>query len=583
MQRARLGILGLLGLSTGLMACPFASNGLGTPFGNAGGSGGAGLATTSSSQASTGGSGPATMVCTPGATQPCYDGLVGTTDAGAPCSAGKETCEQNGLGWGACLDAVMPAADNCASGNNLHCDNPPRTCTGTLAGGVTAGEPGTDQGLSVAVDLNSNAIVGGFFHDTVDFGGGNKLSVPGMPTNPDPGSDGFVAKITPAGTTVWAQDFGGMGDDQVNAVAVDPSGNVFVVGSYASSVAFAPGPAAKGPGMFLVKLGPTGTFAWGQTYPGGTIVPEALAVAPDGHLAVAGYFSGTCAFSPPPAMPLKAKGGSDGFVLEVDQAGTLAWIKQVSDSGGNPQSEVLYGVTIDPGNAVVVTGAGAGTVDFGNGAGVAVPGNGKGLALAKYAGSTGALAWEYLLGNGTDSAAGYAIAVDVGGNLYVTGAFQGALTLGTVNLVGPSGVSSSFVAQFGPSGMAGWSTAFAPPSGGSGSSQGYGLAVDTYSVVMAGEFSGQLAAASGMLTSLGSTDALVAKLNLTRGEVLWTQQLGGSGGNDAAISVALDPTPQDPLGKSVVTGYFSGPISLGGTTPSTSQGSDDIFVARLAP
>jgi hypothetical protein len=62
-------------------------------------------------------------VCTPGATQPCYQGTPGTQNVG-PCKGGVQTCNANGTGWGACVGQVLPASEIC--GNNIDED-----CNGT--------------------------------------------------------------------------------------------------------------------------------------------------------------------------------------------------------------------------------------------------------------------------------------------------------------------------------------------------------------------------------------------------------------------------------------------------------------------
>lgn len=62
-------------------------------------------------------------VCTPGATQPCYQGTPGTQNVG-PCKGGVQSCNATGTGWGACVGQVLPASEIC--GNNIDED-----CNGT--------------------------------------------------------------------------------------------------------------------------------------------------------------------------------------------------------------------------------------------------------------------------------------------------------------------------------------------------------------------------------------------------------------------------------------------------------------------
>jgi hypothetical protein len=61
-------------------------------------------------------------VCTPGATQSCYDGPANTQAVGI-CTAGTQTCATDGMSWGACIDAVLPAAEEaCDTAEDDDCD-----------------------------------------------------------------------------------------------------------------------------------------------------------------------------------------------------------------------------------------------------------------------------------------------------------------------------------------------------------------------------------------------------------------------------------------------------------------------------
>ena len=71
-------------------------------------------------------------VCTPGATQSCYDGPPGTAGVGL-CHAGTQTCVSGsggvGSNWGPCMNEVLPAADQC--------DGVDRACNGMPNPGCT--------------------------------------------------------------------------------------------------------------------------------------------------------------------------------------------------------------------------------------------------------------------------------------------------------------------------------------------------------------------------------------------------------------------------------------------------------------
>src|SRR6266571_4709888 len=155
------------------------------------------------------------------------------------------------------------------------------------------GGSGDDLGQGVAVDGSGNAYVTGYTTSTeatFPVIGGPSLTYNG-------GNDAFVAKVNAAGTAlVYCGYIGGSGAEIGNGVAVDGSGNAYVVGSTTSTEA-----------TFPVTVGPD------LTYNGGI---------------------------------------RDAFVAEVNAAGTaLVYAGYIGGSG----DDVAYGVAVDSaGNAYVV-------------------------------------------------------------------------------------------------------------------------------------------------------------------------------------------------------------------------------------
>jgi hypothetical protein len=62
-----------------------------------------------------------TCLCTPGATQPCYDGPSTTFNVGA-CHGGTQTCDGSGMWWGFCVGEVTPKAEICGNGIDEDCN-----------------------------------------------------------------------------------------------------------------------------------------------------------------------------------------------------------------------------------------------------------------------------------------------------------------------------------------------------------------------------------------------------------------------------------------------------------------------------
>ena len=93
-------------------------------------------------------------------------------------------------------------------------------------------------------------------------------------------------------------------------------------------------------------------------------------------------------------------------------------------------------------------------------------------------------------------------------------------------------------------------------------------------VILTGQLSGAADFGGGPLTSAGSIDLFVAKLDTT-GKHVWSKRFGDAGGSQTGMSVATDA-----MGNIFVVGYFDGTIDFGGG-PLTSAGSIDIFLAKL--
>lgn len=95
------------------------------------------------------------------------------------------------------------------------------------------------------------------------------------------------------------------------------------------------------------------------------------------------------------------------------------------------------------------------------------------------------------------------------------------------------------------------------------------------SVYAVGWFSQMVDVGGKSLTSAGSTDGFVAKLDAATGAATWAVRLGGSD-TDMAHGIAVDSA-----GDVYVVGAFAGSVNFGGN-PLTSAGGNDVFVVKLA-
>ena len=168
---------------------------------------------------------------------------------------------------------------------------------------------------------------------------------------------------------------------------------------------------------------------------------------------------------------------------------------------------------------------------------------------------------------------GRGVAVDPGGNTYVTGFFTGKhATFGGAFLTSAS-LEDVFLAKYAPGGNVLW----AIRAGGVGSDGGNGIAVDDEgNSYVTGFFNGSASFGSVTLTSSGASDIFVAKYD-TDGNLLWARKAGGAA-NEQGRGIAVDDE-----GNCHVTGFFSGNCSFSGQELVGSGSAPEIFVAKYGP
>jgi len=181
--------------------------------------------------------------------------------------------------------------------------------------------------------------------------------------------------------------------------------------------------------------------------------------------------------------------------------------------------------------------------------------------------------WEWSVGAGGYSLDyGYCIATDNSSDCYVIGKFFATAVFGSTTLTS-YGAMDIFVAKLDNKGEWQW----AVNAGGGGADAGSSIAVDELgNSYITGVFYDVAWFGNITLTSIGGPadpDVFVAKLD-TNGTWQWAVRGGGYIG-DAGYGIAVDDS-----GNSYVTGHFMYSAYFG-TFHLTSQGSADVFVAKL--
>jgi len=171
---------------------------------------------------------------------------------------------------------------------------------------------------------------------------------------------------------------------------------------------------------------------------------------------------------------------------------------------------------------------------------------------------------------GTEADMGRGIIVDSNGNTYVTGYFEGTVVFGTQTLMS-GGDSDIFVSKFDVSGNWLWTA----QAGGTSADQGHGINVDASgNVYVCGDFHGTALFGTTQLTSSGSTDMFVGKLD-SNGNWLWAKKGGGTGYDWSTYQLGLDQNNYI-----YITGAFAGTAAFG-TTTLTAVGNSEVYAASL--
>jgi len=252
-----------------------------------------------------------------------------------------------------------------------------------------------ESGAGVAIDVSGNVIYVGA-----------TAGAPDLQVNAG-AHDAYIRKFSPAGVAEWTRLLGTTGIDAATGVAVDSTGNIYVCGATAGTMATQ---TSNGDlDFFLAKYASNGALLWVRQWGTATMdFATGVAVDSTGNAFVTGYTSASM-------NGQTYLGMTDAFLVKFSSIGNQMWTRQF----GSNNYDRGYAVAVDSTGSVFVTGSTGGAM-----LGQTFLG-GEDVFLTRY-NTGGTHQWSRQYGS-TNGEVGFAIALDSTDNIYIAGTTVGTL------------------------------------------------------------------------------------------------------------------------------------------------------------
>ena len=291
-----------------------------------------------------------------------------------------------------------------------------------------------------------------------------------------------------------------------SALAVASSGDTFVYGWYGDAILlglewFVPRSSLD---LFIVKYSPTGEYVWSWRIDddgGDSVDALGAAVDPAGDLVVVGDFAGETDLGDGPLVSSE-EDGPTAFVAKYDgDDGALVWKTLLT--GGVYRA--INDVATDAGGNVIITGQMRGRGLLGDT--TVNSGPGSAVVVAKLAAADGDPLWARTFRGSDFAPRGLRVAVDGGGAIVIGGIYREPFDLGCVALPpAPGGYPYNpdvFIARLSPSGLCRWVKTFS----GDGYEELKDIAASGSTIVVGGGFYDDVTIEGETRASAGLSDS----------------------------------------------------------------------------
>lgn len=317
----------------------------------------------------------------------------------------------------------------------------------------------------------------------------------------------------------WAKALKGpSNEDEIDAVATDKDGNVYVSGKFEDELVIdgqsKPITSAGKADIMIVKYDSNGVWKWTKHF--GGVGEDNIFDADcdkDGNIILSGYFQGVVTFD---NYELVSKGGFDMLIIKINPEGEVLWAKNYGGIGNDGGNEIV----ISTENKIIVGAQSDGTFQ-------GISNTGGQDAYVMVLDSEGKVEWIHTV-KGEGDARAKAVEVDNLGNIYLGGDFRGTnyiVSNGSTIELTKFGTRDAYLMSFTSSGVFRWQKTW----GNTGVDFCKGIVTtSTNEVYAVGQFQKKVQFNDDSLTSTdGSKDLFVWKIDNT-GATKWLRQIRSS-------------------------------------------------------